>query len=663
PRLLDRVAGAARHRLTLLHADAGYGKTTLLVQYADLLRASGKRAAWLTLHRTDEDPLVLVTDLIGAARRELPDFGARILTTLQRSRRLEQRLGRLAEACAEELRGAGELVFLIDDHWQLRPNAHLVGFANDLLEALPANAHIVLALREILPLPGLPRWRLSGDVLDLSAAQLAFTRDEAAALLRGEFGLDLPDHAIDTLYERTGGWPAGLRIAAAFVRERGWADLRDFRGTAAQLYEYFDREVLGRRSRRATDLLLRWSLLDRVEEESARLIIGHEARSVIETLERAGLMQRDAQAGGYRFQPLFSEFLRARAREMLPAADIVDLHRRFAESAIESGSNDQAVYHLQQAGDYHRAAGLVKDRGEELLASSEVTTLQRWLDGFPPGVERRLPWVILMRGVLHRVRGDYERAHALYGTAEEEFRRAKDTAGLARALVWSAQALRYLRRPREALERVREGLACLGEGASLQAAWALHVLGGCYQDVGEMSAAIDAYVRADRLFGLVGHAPGQLTEAHAIAQLHHTLGNLDEAQRNYLRALNLQQTTGDVNILCWTQGGLVDLRVRRGDLSDASDTLAQAREMARANGLGLSEAAICSTSMVVSELAGDVEARERAYRDGLDASVGQGDTTFLLRLHLFAAELRALRGDLAGAQDALRAAEAVGALE
>lgn len=657
-RLLDRIAKAERHRLTLLHADAGYGKSTLLVQYADLLRAGSRRAAWLTLHRSDEDPVVLLTDLIGAIRREIPGFGARILATLQRSRRLERQLHRLAELVADELHGAGEIVVLVDDRWQLRGNAALAQFTNDLIELLPSTAHVVLAMRRTPQMPGLARWRLGGEVLDVSAAELAFTRDEAGDLLRREFALQLPDHAVDTIYSRTGGWPAGLRLAAAFVADRGWADLTEFRGSATQLYEYFNTEVLAKRSRRTTDLLLRWSLLDRVEEESASAIVGHEARAVIETLEQAGLMLRDAEAGGCRFQPLFSEFLRTRAREMLPASDIVEVHRRFADRALEAGHADQAVYHLQQAGDYKRAAALVRDRGEELLASSEVTTLQRWLDGFPPGVEQRLPWVLLMRGVLHRVRGDYERALSHYTDASEQFRRAKDVAGLARALVWSAQALRYLRRPAEALDTVREGLACLGDGASLQSAWALHVLGGCYQDLGEADAAANAYLRADSLFSLLGHTTGQLTEAHALGQLHHQLGNLEEAQRSYLRALNLQQTTGDVNILCWTQAGLVDLRVKRGDIAEAGDELRQIRELAHANTYRLAEAAACGTQITLHSMTGEIDLAEEAYLGGLRAVEGTGDVGFMLRLSCYAAETRALRGDLPGARDALRSAEA-----
>ncbi len=659
PRLLERIAGARRHRLTLVHADAGYGKTTLLVEFADLLRAGGYHGAWLTLHRSDEDPLVLIADLVGAVRRDAPDFGTRITTMLQRSRRLDRQLGKLAALLAEQLARIGEIVLLLDDHAQLRGDAEHAQFVNDLVELLPASAHVVFAMRRTPQLPGLSRWRLHGEVLDMSAAELAFSREEAAHLLREEFRLDLPEHVIDTIYARTGGWPAGLRLAAAFVRERGWTDLAEFKGSGAELYEYFNAEVLARHSPRTTDLLMRWSLLDRVEEETARMIVGDEARNLLDELENAGLVQRDAEAGGYRFQPLFGEFLRTRAREVLAPTEIVELHRGYAERALERGHSDQAIYHLQQAGDYKRAASLVREQAEALLSASEVTTLQRWLDGFPPGVERRLPWVLLMRGVLHRIRGDYERALALYKQAEEQFRRAHDLAGLARALIWSGQALRYLRRPKEALEHVREGLGCLGEGASLQGAWALHVLGGCYADIGDTQAASDAYLRADYLFGLLGHLPGQLTEAHAIAQLHLELGDLDEAQRNYLRALTLQQTTGDVNILCWTQAGLVDVRARRGDLAEAPETLASALELAKGSGFRVAQAAIWASTAYVRGLSGDFGGAEDAYRTGVELCRMQGDDGILLRLHTDAAELRALRGDVAAAREALRSAEAI----
>src|SRR2546426_944168 len=657
-RLLDRLAGAERHRLTLVHAAAGYGKTTVLAQYADLLRASGRRTAWLTLQRGDEDPLVLFTDLVGAVRRDTAEFGEQLTSFLDRGGRLERRLAQLAQALADELAPLGELIFFLDDHPSVRGGAPLAAFGNELVDLLPDNAHLVLATRRTPQFGGLPRWRLAGSVLDISAAELAFTRSEAVELLRGEFALDLPEQAIDAMYSRTGGWPAGLRLAAAFVRERGWQQLGEFQGGGAELYAYFNSEVLRRGTRRDQNTILRWSLLERIEDD-AGVSAGGSSREFLASLEQAGLVLRDGAGGGHRFQPLFAEFLRSRARELFPSAEIVELHRGHAERAAARGDVDRAIHHFQQAGDHRRAAQLVRDNGERALQGSEVATLQRWLDGFPPGAERRLPWVILLRGLLHRVRGDYERALVNYRDAAAELRRGGDTEGLARALTWSAQALRYLRRPREALEQAHEALGLLGEGASSQSAWLWHVIGGSHADLGEIEEGARAHLRAEAMFSLLTDRSGELAEALALAQLHHLLGELDAAQRTYLRALALQQKSADVIALCWAEGGLVDVRTRRGDTAEALDTLRQTLEIASANDLRLAQAAMCSTLMTVHALTGERGAVEEVYRAGVELCREQGDDHVIAELHATAAELRALRGDADSAHDALRAAEAL----
>jgi ATP/maltotriose-dependent transcriptional regulator MalT/DNA-binding SARP family transcriptional activator len=659
-RLLDRLQGADRHQLTLVHASAGFGKTTLLAQYADLLRASGRRTAWLTLQRADEDPLVLFTGLVGALRRDTADFGTQLISHLDRGRRLERRLAQLAQALADEIAPLGELCFFLDDHPSVRGGAPLAAFGNELVDLLPENAHLVLATRRTPQLGGLPRWRLAGAVLDISAAELAFTRSEAVELLRGAFALDVPEQAIDVMYSRTGGWPAGLRLAAAFVSERGWQQLGEFQGSGAELYAYFNTEVLKRRSRKDQNAILRWSLLERIDDDES-IAAGGASRELLASLEHAGLVVRDTASGSHRFQPLFGEFLRARARELLPAAEIVELHRNHAERAAARGDVDAAIHHFQQAGDHRRAAQLVRDNGERVLHASEVATLRRWLDGFPPGAERRLPWVILLRGLLHRVGGDYEHALANYRDAAGELRRAGDTEGLARALTWSAQALRYLRRPREALEQAREALTLLGDGVSSQSAWVWHLIGGSHADLGEIEAAASAHLKAEAIFALLTDRAGELAEALALAQLHHLLGELDAAQRTYLRALALQQQSADVTALCWAESGLVDVRTRRGDTAEALDTLRQTLEIASANDLRLAQAAMCSTLMTIHALTGERGAVEEVYRAGVELCREQGDDHVIAELHATAAELRALRGEHDEAHDALRAAEALAA--
>src|SRR2546430_5085163 len=163
------------------------------------------------------------------------------------------------------------------------------------------------------------------------------------------------------------------------------------------------------------------------------------------------------------------------------------------------------------------------------------------------------------------------------------------------------------------------------------------------------------------MFSLLSDRTGELAEALALAQLHHLLGELDVAQRTYLRALALQQKSADVTALCWAEAGLVDVRTRRGDTAEALDTLRQTLEIASANDLRLAQAAMCATLMTIHSLAAERGAVEEVYRAGVELSRDQGDDRIIAELHATAAELRALRGEASSAHDALRAAEAIAA--
>src|SRR5207244_5971595 len=212
-----------------------------------------------------------------------------------------------------------------------------------------------------------------------------------------------------------------------------------------------------------------------------------------------------------------------------------------------------------------------------------------------------------------------------------------------------------------AVLQAHEPLGLVGAGASSQSAWWWHIIGGSHADLGEIEEAARAHLKAEAIFGRLADRSGELAEALARAQLHHLLGELDAAQRTYLRALALQQKNADVIALCWAEGGLIDVRTRRGDTAEALDTLRQTLEIAGANELPLAEAAMCATLMTVHAIAGERGAVEEVYRAGVELCRAKPDDRVIGELHATAAEVRALRGEAASARDALREAEALAA--
>ena len=156
------------------------------------------------------------------------------------------------------------------------------------------------------------------------------------------------------------------------------------------------------------------------------------------------------------------------------------------------------------------------------------------------------------------------------------------------------------------------------------------------------------------MFSLLNDLSGQLAEALALAQLQHLLGEFDSAQRTYLRALHMQQRSADVSALCWAEGGLIDVRTRRGDTGEALDTLRQTLEIAHANDLRLAQAAMCATLMTVHAITGERGATEEVYRAGVELCREQADDRTVTELHATAAELRALRGALSTRSSSFR---------
>ncbi|MGH2344930.1 MAG: AAA family ATPase, partial [Chloroflexota bacterium] len=220
PRLLDRLADIGHAPLTLVSAAAGFGKTTLLTAWATTHRGP---IAWVGLDPEDNDPARFWRYIASALETEQAGVAADIHTMMQAPQPppIAALVATLVEVCSAL--PPGTVLVLDDYHLITAPPIHDALAA--LLARLPAAMHIILATRTDPPLP-LARLRARGQLLELRAADLRFTNDEAAAFLRDAMGLDLPVEAIAALETRTEGWAAGLQLAALAVRGR--ADPADF---------------------------------------------------------------------------------------------------------------------------------------------------------------------------------------------------------------------------------------------------------------------------------------------------------------------------------------------------------------------------------------------------------------------------------------------------
>ncbi len=427
PRLADRLEEGLARGLVLVCAPAGSGKTVLL---ADWARRRGRPVAWLSLDAADNDPARFWRHAVAALSQARPGVGelaGRVPGSPAPSSsegRMTALINKLAAQPAED-----KAVLVLDDYHLIdsQPVHEAVLF---LLEHLPPGLRLVLASRSDPPLP-LARLRACGQLAELRAAELRFTADEAAALLREAIGADLPGATVAALTARTEGWAAGLQLAGLSLR--GQADaagfVAAFSGSHRYVLDYLTGEVLEGQTGQVRGFLLETSVLERLSGELCDAVTGRAGgQAMLEQVERAGLflVPLDEVRGWWRYHHLFADLLRVRLRQERPAR-VEALHRAAAAWHEEHDLADDAVWHAMAAGDPAWAARLVERYFDAVFLRGEGATIQRWLAALPAGLVGSRPrlglaqlWMVLDGGHVEAAGIALEAAERVSADAAEE---------------------------------------------------------------------------------------------------------------------------------------------------------------------------------------------------------------------------------------------------
>src|SRR5918992_1048740 len=336
-RLTAKLEREPSRKLTLISAPAGFGKTTLLVEWLRE-RAGGEGwVAWLSLDEGDNDPVRFMSYLVAALRRtEEEEIGEGVLVALRSPEppRIEAMIAALVNEIAALPR---ELTLVLDDY-HLIDSQSVHGVVSFLLEHLPDNVHLIVASRVDPPLQ-LARLRARNQMIHLDATHLSFTSEEASTFLNEVMGLELSVEDLATLEERTEGWIAGLQLAALSMQDRKDVSsfIKAFSGSYRDVLDYLDEER-------------RW----------------------------------------YRYHHLFAEFLRGRLMRVRPERT-GELHLRASGWYEGNGHLSEAVGHALSASDHDLAARLIEEGVEGAVERGEGATALRWLEALPTEAKRLRP--------------------------------------------------------------------------------------------------------------------------------------------------------------------------------------------------------------------------------------------------------------------------------
>jgi LuxR family transcriptional regulator, maltose regulon positive regulatory protein len=421
PRLIQRgellasLDRAAQAKVTLISAPAGSGKTSLLRAWAD---GPGQlcRLAVVQVQRNEQDTQQFWLSVLSAIRRAHggPGEGEPLAATPGFSP------GAIADRVLSELAEHRDRTFLIIDDLHELASPEALTQLTRLLETLPSHVHAILATRRTLPLR-LHKLRLAGDLAEIRTADLRFTQVETREFLAAA-GIALPEAAAAQLHQRTEGWAAGLRLAA--ISLAGSSDperfVAEFSGSSRTVAEYLLAEMLECQPPEVQQLLLRTSLLSRVNGELADLLTGQPgSERILLDLEDANafVVSLDPARTWFRYHHLFADLLRLELRRRLPA-QLPALRRLAAGWLSGHGEIVEAVRHLQAAGDWSDAARLLADHSFSLTLDGQAQTIQALVRAFPPGAVTEGPDIPLAWATSELARGRLDEAAAHLTVAE-----------------------------------------------------------------------------------------------------------------------------------------------------------------------------------------------------------------------------------------------------
>jgi len=481
-------------KLVLVSAPAGYGKTTLIIEWLPELQT---KTAWISLDKADNDPARFLTYLIAALGQIDKRIGENTQALLQSPQPLPPEV--VLTSLINEITAVTSPFVLVLDDYHVIQAISIHQQLDFLVDHQPPQMHLFIITREDPPLP-LARLRARGQMAEIRQDDLRFSLDECREFLQHSMGLHLSLEDITALERRTEGWIAGLQLAALSMQ--GCNDLpgfvKAFSGSSHYVLEYLIEEVFERRSTDEQEFLLRTSILDQLCGPLCDAIAGRTGSSLLlDRLEHANLfiIPLDQSHTWFRYHHLFAELLRQRLHSSGKFSE-VELHRRASQWFADKGLLPEAIQHALAAKDWDRAAELISKNSVMLLRRGELVTLLGWLKLLPIEVIYNLPQLCRDYGWALTLTGQLD-------TADDFLRRAEaavqdNEALLGEILVAQAYNLRVRGDNKKAIDRALRAISLLPQSDHLSRSLVALTLGLAYWNQGEFREAEQAFIEVDQ---------------------------------------------------------------------------------------------------------------------------------------------------------------------
>jgi LuxR family maltose regulon positive regulatory protein len=581
-RLVNYIHNSIQNKLILVSAAAGYGKTSLLVDYA---HDAELPICWYSLDPHDAHVLTFVEYLVASIRQRFPEFGASVLELARHFQGPLEDVEPFVRQLIDEMERciSQYFVLVLDDYHEVSESEPVNALVDGLLRYLPEQCHMIIASRGIPHRLTLTRLAARQEVVGLGVEHLRFTAEEIYALLHDLSNMDLTPEQACTLAERSEGWITGILLAA----QTGWTGatqgILQISGASGGVFDYMAEEVLGRQPPHMQRFLLGSALFQEMTPPLCDALLGiSNAAELLRQLSTQNLFTfaLDAEGVWYQYHQLFRQFLLAKYARDDPQG-YRQLCLKQAEIMTHRGHLGQAIDSYLQAQAFQQAADALEALCQDTFDAGNWEGLRQWIDALPEAELERRPRLLLFRAKIFSETGNLARAADLLERSYQAYMQREDILGAARALVQIAVVQRFRVRLREAIASCQQVLQMVGDRDVLTLTLARHNIGICRVMLGQTEEGITELLEALRLAEENADEINAAYTAHDLGTAELMRGRLPSARQYYHRALMYWRKIGNEAALAATLESLGVVHHHLGQYAEAENRLQEGLAKAR----------------------------------------------------------------------------------
>jgi len=665
PRLLSILENVLDLKLLILAAPAGYGKTSLLIDFAYHTQLP---VCWFAIDALDVDPQRFIAHFIAAITNSFPSFGEASRAALsnldQDSMNFDPVISAIINDAYDHI--TEHFVFVLDDYHYVRDNKPIDEFLNRITLEMSENCHLVIASRTLLTLPDLTLLVARSQVGGLSYEELAFLPEEIKQLFSVNYHQNITEKIASELVEQTEGWITGLLLTAQLSPKETSNRLRLARVSGIGLYEYLTQQVLEQQSDDLLLFLKRTSLLDEFDailcEEVFTGVPGIEKdnwQEKIELLLRENLfvLPVDDETLHLRYHHLFRDFLQTSMRSERPD-ETLRIEFRLIEYYQQRKEWERAFAICSRIGSMEQIANLILQAAPSMILGGRLSMLSSWLERLPAQMREERPEFLSIKGSIAMLKGESKNSLLIMDKAIKGLRENNNVPELTATLIRRSWVNRFFGNYDLALKDAREAISISQNHSELMKhnAEALRSLGLSYYQSGELKNALNTLTLSLEKFTLLDEDMDAAKVMLDQGLVHLTLGELDEADHAYQKSLSFWQSTQNS---LWQTNLLNNIGVvqhLRGKYEQAALSFEKAIVHARvASNPRLEGFSLTSLGDLYRDIRALPEAR-KAYDLAREVSKTVDDQALKVFLTLSDATLERLTGNYEGANGLVNAA-------